>query len=80
MVEQLLSQVIVQCLLAAVICVSPFAGAPVRFVEAESHGLALCSAIRASLCGAGFWGVEKGLVALHADERFRATAELCGLL
>jgi hypothetical protein len=76
MVKQLLSQVIIECLLAAIVGVCPFPGTPVRLVEAKWHGLALCCAIRAGLCRASFWRVNKGLVPLHTDEWLCAAAEL----
>jgi hypothetical protein len=73
MVEEFLAKVVVEGLLGTIAWVVAGPSTPVTLVKGKGSGPAFCCAFGILM----FWGVEHGLVALHADEAFGASRKLC---
>ena len=78
MIQELLPEVVVKCLLRTIVRLVPRACGPVALVEREVHRPALRRTPRGRLRTrrARLWGLEDGLVPLHAHETFRAARDL----
>jgi hypothetical protein len=80
MVQQLLAQILKQHLLATVLRLVPRTRGPVGLVEREGDRTPFAGTAgrRGSLGTPDLGRVHEGGVALHPDEGFGASGELCG--
>lgn len=77
MIQQVLAEILVKRLLRTIDGIITRPRRPIALVKAKGHGLAFGGAF--GVLGRAWVGwVEKGLVALHADEGFGTACELCG--
>ena len=76
MVQQFLPQVVVQRLLRTVSQLVTRPSRPITLVEAKGHHFPFRGTLGV-LGGPRLWRIQERLVALHPNERFCASRELC---